>query len=232
MAVTSVPPRRLRKRVDDSLLNELAEQMAHAREMSDVTYRLAVSELSGTPGDFARWKEIHGQYLSVVREYKSELERIEALRRDLGAPDWQDAVDEWEARLERIYAPRGDQYLALVATLAPLIVRAEMAQQGQVRLKPGEHTDLARTIASVIAQLQKHTESTKTQTESISRGAMLVLGIVERYVGNQPKIFGEIFDASRKAIEEVSLLEGEYTTLPAAGRLSSNVPTLEEETTS
>lgn len=194
------------REAEEHILDVLAQEMERAKSLSDVCYEKASGEY-GSAGDIARYQEAAAAYRTAVEAYKRELARVEDRRRDLGEPHLRQRAREWQESLAHSYGSKGPQYMALCAVLAPMITRAEAAAEGGVRLTPDQHTDLGRTISAMISQLQKHTESTHTTSENISKGALMVMQIVERRLGTQPKVVQAIFQDAKDAVAQVSAVE-------------------------
>lgn len=197
-----------------SLLPTLWEEVERAKALSDRAYERAAED-TATAVDIGRWRELSTHYQQTVEAYKREQARVDAMTRDLTASEWEAETDAWRQKLLDRYGSYGEQYRILCTVIAPLVVRVEKANAGALRLTPGEMNDLTRTLNSLIAQLQKHTESTKTQSESLTRGAMIVLRVVDRQAGNQPHLLERIYKDAKREIERASIVDAEALALPS-----------------
>lgn len=191
-----------------SLLGVLEEEIRRIKEMLDSAYDDAVAaKFQGK--DQQRYFNAAQNLSTLVDRYMKERERVERDERDREMSEaWQAETEKEAARLLAYYARYGPHYVVLCEALAPLVVKLRKSHAGGIRLTPGEQTDLTRTAMNLVGQLQKHTESTKTESTLTSEIAVKVLGIVEHHVSNQPELWQRIVKSVRGQIEQPALTGG------------------------
>jgi len=103
--------------------------------------------------------------------------------------------------LQRQYGDHGPQYQMLVEMVASKKIRLESMDEAGIY--GVEYDGLARALREDIGQLQRYTEATKSEAihKEVNEVGALILGMVDRYLHDQPTLFRTIVQAVRRAIE-------------------------------
>lgn len=178
---------------DDDLTDDLADVIRRMRvvyEDADQAYK------GGSGGSYSVLASATKLYLDARRQYAEERRTKERLDQDVkDASGWQAEVVAMEEKLVAEYGAHGVQYEILCIMLAPLVVKLRKSYSGRIRLSTDEQTNLSRTATGLVAQLQKHTESTKTETHAvIKQVAVSVLAAIEPLLAAQPHLWARVVE--------------------------------------
>lgn len=149
------------------------------------------------------------------------------------------AIRDREASLLAHYSDLPPVYKYLCGQLADLTYRAEQARTSGRDVSIDELAKLNNAILGTVAQIQRHTESTKSESLSKDRNelALAIMGIVERVVAPvQPNLWGAVFAAVKQELQAID--RGDRAELPPnvlalmpreAQTIPTEVPQEEEE---
>jgi flagellar hook-basal body complex protein FliE len=163
---------------------------------------------SGTPDDviqdyerrtrnaYRRWYD--AQHQAVVLEAETRRRKLESL--GLYLRQFEQTRDSLLAE----YGDLGPHYRILVDRMAAVDTRIHIMERSGRDVDPGEFSELHKTHLSYVNQLQKYTESQKSETltKQTQDTVSAVMVIIEHRIANQnPQLWREIVGDVRKAIE-------------------------------
>lgn len=201
-------PARLSLERAQDLLDSLGSELQRAKRLMDMAYEQASADGSD-PKDRQRYFNASQVWSRLIDQFSREQQRVEAMERDqqLSAA-WQQEADDLAAHLTARYERYGPHYILLCQSVAPLVIKLRKSYSGGIRLTPSEQTDLLRAIMQIVGQLQKHTESTKTEAGMSHDIATRVLKVVEAHLVQQPNTWAEIVQDVRKQLSAGNAAEG------------------------
>lgn len=169
----------------------LYTQVARARTLVDEAFELAREADGRVPSHHEKrdYREADARYTKLLDQLETRRLKAERGREERQLlTSWSGEVRDATEGLLALYGSRGEHYRILCRAVAPVAVKLNHALD--LRLDTDEHDKLMATLCGTIAQLQKHTEATRTEaaTEHVID---VVLGVVERHLG-QPRKFLEI----------------------------------------
>lgn len=184
-------------------LQELMSRERQARDVLDDAYRRAMDE-KASPADVSRWAtalEAWTRASARLREEAEALRRVELEER--ADRIWTRRALRLEQELLREYGSLGAQYRILVRRLVSAEMRLERAEASGRMIDAAEYAELARTVRDLVAQLQKHTEATRTEAVrvEVQQAVATTLSIVERRLADRPTLWAEVVREVRQAIE-------------------------------
>lgn len=189
-------------------LRTVISEVRRAKEDLDRSRYLADALPSGTPDDviqdaerrtrnaYRRWYDAQGQATSLEAETRRrKLESLSSYMRQ-----YEDA----RGTLLAEYGDLGPQYRMLVDRMAAIDTRIRVMERSGRDVESSEFSELHKTHLAYVNQLQKYTESQKseTMTKQTQDTVTAVMVIIEHRLANtNPQLWHEIVGDVRKAIE-------------------------------
>ena len=183
------------------MVDLIDQEASRTRELLEAAY-LKATDPGATNADIQRHIALTNQWMALLDRRRDELDRTE--KRGLDAlihAQWGEETRQLEARLIDAYASRGPQYDVLCKVLAPLVVKLQHSFDGSVPLTTPEQRELAKTASLLVAQLQRHTESTRMEGTIHAESTERVLRVVELRLLSQPRLYRDIVSDVRALIE-------------------------------
>lgn len=192
--------RHTRKLLDDAII----QQQTEVNQVSVSNYRSC----------YEKWKDAEDRlHEELAKQHDKRDSKLAANRRAKGKAYHRQ-------KLEKEYEGRGPVYKMLCAQAAAAYAAVEDMQKRGKTFGHPEHDQAHDRFLASIAQIQKHTESMKT--EVLEEKMVLIreefgeriLRIVERHVGNQPLLMKRILDDIESG-GEGNVIEGKFAALPS-----------------
>lgn len=182
-------------------LEAVYDKIRETRELMDVL-KERIDHGQERAGDLQNWTKLNQRYESLVTYYRAQMADQEKRSSEQTVAEfWDKERERLERKLLRQYGGKGEQYQVLCSALAPLATKLQQSYSGGIYLSTNEQNQIATTIQALIAQLQRHTESTKTETYAETKQAILgVLNIVERHLPGQTRTMEGIVGEVKRAI--------------------------------
>lgn len=185
---------------EGGLLIALEQEIRRTKELLDQAYD-AAQTTGAPPKELFRYLQASQNWSRLLDQYTRERERLDRENRDREmSATWQEEADALAEDLMSRYQQYGPHYVLLCQVIAPLVVKLRKSYAGGIRLSPSEQTDLTRTVTQLIAQLQKHTESTKTEATITQEIAARVLSVIEHRLSNQPQLWQSIISEVKELV--------------------------------
>lgn len=168
-----------------------AEQNLALQEqvLANLAARLHEAEAEGP----AKYQTIAERYSRQVEIVGEATDKVERLRAALDASEaWARRAAELRVALQEEYRARGPQYTILIDELVAAVLHAEQLRQSGREVPTLEMRVAQRTVMDLTAQLQKYTESTKSEAMQTVRKQTLiaVLEVCDRVIGSrQPELW-------------------------------------------
>lgn len=133
--------------------------------------------------------------MDIARRYAEQMARAK----------WRDRLEEVRTALLTRYRVRGPQYEVLANQLAMAEVKMEMLAESPTPEDPREYATLATIVRTLTNQLQKYTESIKTEVirEEVNEAVVKVLTLVEHHVAPEnPQMWKRLVDDIERRMGE------------------------------
>src|SRR5215831_992763 len=148
---------------------------------------------------YRRWYEIQAQATQLEQEARRrQLESLQLFKQ---------RYEETYNDLLEHYGDLGPQYRLLVERLSSIDARIHILDNSQRDLRPEEVTELNKLHLTLVNQLQRYTEATKTETLNKQTQDVInqILIIVEHRVSPaNPQLWREVVHDVRTAVESLS----------------------------
>lgn len=183
-------------------VEDLLLEVRRAHVVLDQAYKMASHPMAGS-GEVKGYNTAAGRWQDLLDHCNRERERYRREVQEARAVgEWDRDIRLLEQRLLGIYGGLGEQYRVLCALLAPMAIRLRRSYSGQLSLGQTEQIELTKTVGGMVAQLQKHTEVTRTEESRMANDTLTkVLGVVERSLANQPRIFQRVLEDVQREFE-------------------------------
>lgn len=197
----------LREQVKAELGAEPSSPLARLREVKDVlddihtalqklAYELTKPDAVG-PKSADALRKMWQTYSDAMQEWITlDANARRSMEESTSTPEFKEAVDSLYGDLLERYAHLGPQYDILCRTLAIATVQIEQRLKTSRAVPPKELTDLYDLQTKVTAQLQRHTEATKSESLTQDRREMLtkLMEIIYNEVKQQPELAARILN--------------------------------------
>lgn len=142
-----------------------------------------------------RWRKANEHYVRVAEQVRMAREGVERAYRETHRSRYWDSVH--DQRLEELrehYGSEGPQYEMLVERVAALDTRLRQIEASERDDSEGEYRSLSELHLRYLAQLQKHTESTKSESYAgVQEALARMLTAIEREIRpTSPQIWARI----------------------------------------
>lgn len=218
----------------------LATRLETALRLRD-TLRHKMDEASvrvGTPETTAAEQAHYTTLWKMYREAGQDLERVEsdvaratASQMSTGGqePRWKTREAQIAQSLVAEYGGNGPVYELLCRRLAEVTVRLEQLRESTASMDTNEYVKLVQLQTGTVAQLQRYTEATKTETVSkeVKEVGLGIMREAEKVLGTRyPELYNEFVEAVRERLQQQSHRDGPPPSSPPVkrGRKLSLVP--------
>lgn len=189
-----------------SRLKELRSSLRDAQDVATQTRQSCVATPSNpnpvTETQIRKYQMAWKVYQSVAAELRAEEEKLQRTQLDkpLSPAEGPSASQTIYDELLQQYGDLGTHYRILCQTLAQNQAKLQQLNLSERDVPVDEYIKLSDLNTKLIAQLQKYTEATRSQTVSqdLQTLAEELMHVVERCIGpTQPKLFADIVRAVR-----------------------------------
>lgn len=189
-----------------SRLKQLRLSLQDAQDVATQTRQACVTTPSNpnpvTETQIRKYQMAWKVYQSIAGELRDEEEKLQRTQLDkpLSAPNSPNPATDIYDELLQQYGDLGTHYRILCQTLAQNQAKLQQLNLSERDVPVDEYIKLSDLNTKLIAQLQKYTEATRSQTVSqdLQTLAEELMHVVERCIGpTQPKLFADIVRAVR-----------------------------------
>lgn len=205
-AIVGVDTLRMEALRADTRLQNAVDDTKHAREVFLHAWRDACPQYGEEATTLPDVQKFRLAY-QTLQESEQAVSAAEArlIKRAMvveGLPDAKQRLSDIREQLMAQYGALGPQYALLVDQLAAAQVRTEQLRATS-DITSDEYARNVQLVINLTAQLQRHTESQKTEQVSgqINAAMMAVLHIVERNLGDNPRALTNIVHDVKRLVE-------------------------------
>lgn len=188
------------ERISNAVL--LSDLIERRQQIHDIV-REAYDDSTNPQLDPASKSKAQQRYVTLSMEMDKVNDRVEAaLIRVSGSfadtsalPKWVAVKDQIVGDLRDTYAAKGPQYELLIERTAAAILLQKQMEDAPAAIRPQEYARLSVTVVTLINQLQKYTEATKSQAvrEEVQEALVSFMKIVENIVAPEaPSLWNRV----------------------------------------